>query len=702
MGGVKFAHGDMMVWGMYLAFVLATRAGVDPYLAFAACAAALFVLGFAVQRALVDRILDAPHEMQILLMLGVALVLENVALVVFGPEPTRVRSALSTATIWLGPGFLDVARLVTFGVAIVLSWALFLCLVRTDLGRTSRRASSAGAHREVARRPRGPGAARAAGRAELLRRDDLHPHLLLRLPRPGLERGRRLRGPALRGPRGLRRGRRLHRGDALDREGADAVARHVRRRRARGPPRRRDRLPRLPLRPARVLLRAPHGGLRGDLPHRRLEHRRPRRRARPLHHVHRRSAPVPVPGQPRLLLHRARADARGDRDRRAPRAAALRDLPDGDPRGRGRVRGARRRHAQVQAPRHDPLLVPHRDRRDLLRVLPLLAPARDDVRHPALRRDHPAAHRRRRRDAPRPAPRLVHPDAPRRAVAPLLRPERPPRAPPRGVRPAADRGRALPAAGRVSLPAAAHPGHARLTGALLEVTGLSKRFGGLQAVRDLSLPVAEREIVALIRPNGAGQTTAFPLISGFLTAAPGSIPFRGPSITGLAPHRVCALGMARTFQITRPFPRLSVLRNVMIGALGRHAEPREAEARARAVLDELGLAAKAERPAGGLTLAERKRLELAKALATEPVLLLLDEVMSGLNDAETERLVAEVRAINARGMAILLIEHVMRAVMSLASRIVVLNYGERIADGRPDEGANAPRVIQAYPGDEPA
>ena len=138
---VNFAHGDMMVWGMYLAFVLAARAGVDPYLAFAACAAALFVLGFAVQRALVDRILDAPHEMQILLMLGVALVLENVALVVFGPEPTRVRSALSTATIWLGPVFLDVARLVTFGVAIVLSWALYVFLFRTDLGRTMRAAA---------------------------------------------------------------------------------------------------------------------------------------------------------------------------------------------------------------------------------------------------------------------------------------------------------------------------------------------------------------------------------------------------------------------------------------------------------------------------------------------------------------------------------------------------------------------------------
>jgi branched-chain amino acid transport system ATP-binding protein len=235
---------------------------------------------------------------------------------------------------------------------------------------------------------------------------------------------------------------------------------------------------------------------------------------------------------------------------------------------------------------------------------------------------------------------------------------------------------------------------------LLSVTGVAKRFGGLQAVKDLSFTVDEGEIVALIGPNGAGKTTAFALVSGFLVPDAGTIRFRGRDLRGLPPHRVNALGLARTFQIMRPFPRLSVLRNVMIATLGRHPDPADAERRARAVLEELGLGARAGVPAGGLTLAERKRLELARALGTEPVLLLLDEVMSGLTEAETERIVELVRAINRRGVAILLIEHVMRAVMSLAQRIVVLDHGERIAEGPPEAVARDPRVIGAYLGDE--
>jgi branched-chain amino acid transport system ATP-binding protein len=219
-------------------------------------------------------------------------------------------------------------------------------------------------------------------------------------------------------------------------------------------------------------------------------------------------------------------------------------------------------------------------------------------------------------------------------------------------------------------------------------------------VAGLDLEVADGEVVGLIGPNGAGKTTAFNLVSGFLAPDAGEIRFRGRALRGLKPHAICALGLARTFQIVRPFPRLSVLDNVLVGALGRHADVDDARARARAVVDRLGLGARADAPAAALTLAERKRVELARALATEPVLLLLDEVMAGLNPAEIATLVELIRDIHASGVAILLIEHNMRAVMALSHRIVVLNFGERVAEGPPAAIANHPKVVEAYLGEE--
>jgi branched-chain amino acid transport system ATP-binding protein len=235
--------------------------------------------------------------------------------------------------------------------------------------------------------------------------------------------------------------------------------------------------------------------------------------------------------------------------------------------------------------------------------------------------------------------------------------------------------------------------------ALLEVAGLRKRFGGLQAVSGVSFEVGAGEIVGLIGPNGAGKTTLFHLVSGFVVPDEGEVRLEGASTRGLKPHEVCRRGLARTFQIVKPFQGLTVLENVRVGALARTPTFGAATRKAREVLALVGLEDRADQAARGLTLADRKRLELARALATEPRLLLLDEVMAGLTPLETERIIEICRVINSRGVAILLIEHVMRAVMALSRRIVVLSQGHVLATGSPEAIARDPQVVEAYLGE---
>jgi branched-chain amino acid transport system ATP-binding protein len=234
---------------------------------------------------------------------------------------------------------------------------------------------------------------------------------------------------------------------------------------------------------------------------------------------------------------------------------------------------------------------------------------------------------------------------------------------------------------------------------LLTVTDLCKRFGGLQAVRDVSFSMRRGEILGLIGPNGAGKTTAFNMIAGHLRPSSGSVRFEGREIAGQKPWTICKAGVARTFQLSKPFGDLDVVENLMVGGFNHHADRRRNRALAEEICAFLGMEDKAGTEAHNLTAFDRRKLELGRALCTEPRLLLMDEVVAGATPSEADQMVALVRRIRDRGVSVLIVEHVMKVIMALSDRVIVLDHGELIADGKPRDVVSRPEVLKAYFGE---
>jgi branched-chain amino acid transport system ATP-binding protein len=245
------------------------------------------------------------------------------------------------------------------------------------------------------------------------------------------------------------------------------------------------------------------------------------------------------------------------------------------------------------------------------------------------------------------------------------------------------------------------PGIAESAGMMLQVLGVSKRFGGLQALAKVTIDLPKGQILGLIGPNGAGKTTLFNVINGVYRPEEGRVMFRGRNVTGLRTYHLAHMGMARTHQIVQPLNELTVRENAMVGACfgGERRGLKAAGQIADEVLEFVGLSPRRDQMAGSLNVAQKKRLELARALSSRPQLLLLDEVLAGLNQPEINAMVQTVAEIRRRGVTIIMIEHVMHAVMNVSDRVVVLDYGQQIAEGTPEEVSRHPQVIEAYLGD---